>query len=68
MRCSQSLKSEASAEPAGGVARAGAASLAEQWAVLTEAERARLQPQLQRPAPPLSKGHHPPQNSSVLES
>lgn len=65
MRCSPSLKSEASVEPAGGVARAGDASLAEQWVVLTEAEGARSQPQLQRPALLLSlKGTssppHPP--------
>lgn len=65
MRCSPSLKSEASVEPAGGVARAGDASLAEQWVVLTEAEGACSQPQLQRPAPLLSlKGTssppHPP--------
>lgn len=70
MRCSPSLKSEASVEPAGGVARAGDASLAEQWVVLTEAEGARSQPQLQRPALLLSlKGTssppHPPVKKKI---
>lgn len=37
LRCSQSPKSEASFEPAGGVTRAGDTALAEQWVVLTEA-------------------------------